>query len=103
MYIMDLPKYNFIDKLKDLPFVEKIYLFGSRARGDNMPRADIDLAIFCPSADSKEWVYEIGDIIDNADTLLPIDCVNFDNVSKEMQQNILKDGVVLYDRRKDNT
>jgi predicted nucleotidyltransferase len=26
--------YKFIEKLKSLPFIEEIWLFGSRARGD---------------------------------------------------------------------
>ena len=36
----DLP-YRFINRLKALPFVEAIYLYGSRARGDHSPRSDI--------------------------------------------------------------
>lgn len=31
-----------------LPFVERVYLFGSRARGDHAPRADVDLAVVAP-------------------------------------------------------
>ncbi len=36
-------------------FIEKIWLYGSRARCDNAERADIDLAIECPSASDAQW------------------------------------------------
>lgn len=41
-------KENIIREIKDLAIecgVEKVILFGSRARGDNKERSDIDLAI----------------------------------------------------------
>lgn len=39
--------YQFIKRLKELPFVDEIWLFGSRARGDAQERSDIDIAILC--------------------------------------------------------
>ena len=44
---MDKPlnSYRFIRQLTELDFIEQIWLFGSRARGDNQERSDIDLAI----------------------------------------------------------
>lgn len=33
------------DKLKDLPFINEIWFFGSRARGDHNIKSDIDFAI----------------------------------------------------------
>ena len=89
-----LPQYHFIAKLKKLPFVEKVILFGSRARATQQSRSDIDLAIVCPTATKDQWL-EILDIIDKADTLLRIDCVNFDQASPEFQAQILKDGIIL--------
>lgn len=89
-----IKKYQFISKLKQLPFVEKVLLFGSRARGTHQERSDIDLAILCPHATDKQW-QEILDIIDTADTLLQIDCVNFDKASTDLQKRILKDGIII--------
>ena len=89
-----LKKYQFIEKIKNLPFVEKIILFGSRARGTQLSRSDIDLAIICPSASNKDW-QEVLSIVDAADTLLVIDCLNFDTIDNELKQRILKDGVIL--------
>lgn len=93
-----ITQYQFFQKLKLLPFVEAIYLFGSRARGDNDLRSDIDLAINCPKATNKDW-RTIMDIIENADTLLKIDCIRLDSEKDtELSQNILKHNTILYKR-----
>ncbi len=90
--------YLFFDRIKNLPFVEAIYLFGSRARGDAHEKSDIDLAIVCPSADDADWL-KIVDIIDEADTLLKIDCVRLDNLANErLKAEIERDKVMLYER-----
>jgi predicted nucleotidyltransferase len=89
--------YLFIDQLKALPFVDAIWLFGSRAREDHKERADIDLAIICSGATEQDW-FKILEIIENADTLLKIDCVRFEKsrISNELYDNILKDRKVIY-------
>ncbi|MDX2050623.1 MAG: nucleotidyltransferase domain-containing protein [Rickettsiaceae bacterium] len=89
--------YRFIKELKQLEFVEEIWLFGSRARGDNQERSDIDIAILCPKATSSDWL-KVTDIIDDADTLLKIDCVRLDKtrISEDLYNNILKDKKVIY-------
>ncbi len=63
--------YRFLDFLMELPCVEKIILFGSRARGDYFTNSDIDLAIEAPTANEKDWL-KILQIIDDADTLLKL-------------------------------
>ncbi len=94
---VDITKYEFFNKLKCLQFIEKIILFGSRARQDNAPRADIDLAILCPQATRQEW-QQILDIIEDADTLLKIDCIRLDEIdaNSPFMTNINKDGVIIY-------
>ena len=97
---MNIEKYEFFNKLTEFPFVERIYLFGSRARDDNSSRADIDLAIVCPNATDEDW-NNILTILDEADTLLQIDCVRFDKIQKEKFKNaILLNNKILFDRRK---
>lgn len=95
----DITQYQFINNLKTLDFVEQLWVFGSRARGDNQPRADIDIAIICPNATEEDWLQVIK-IIDEADTLLKIDCVRFekDRMSDELYENILKDKKVIYEK-----
>lgn len=89
--------YQFIKKLKNLDFVEEIWLFGSRARRDNHKKSDIDLAILCPNATDHDWT-SISDIIEDSDTLLKVDCIKFDKntMSKELYDNILRDKKVIY-------
>ncbi len=75
-----------------------IYLYGSRARGDHQERSDIDLAIDAPMATQKEW-NQIALIIEEADTLLKIDCVNLNQLkNQKLLENILKDRKILFKR-----
>ena len=74
--------------------VRKVILFGSRARGDNRERSDIDLAVsggdigeFAETVNEETW------------TLLMFDVVNLDKgISAELQAEIDRDGVVLYEK-----
>ena len=93
----DIQHYNFWQKLQALPFVEKILLFGSRARQDHLEKADIDIAVLCPSATNYDWL-QVVDIVDEADTLLRIDCVRLDKLQQDslLRRNIEQEGVILY-------
>lgn len=92
-----ITSYTFFRQLTALPFVEAIWLFGSRAIGDATERSDIDLAIICPKATPKDWQC-ILDIVDEADTLHHIDCVRFDTLSSEnpLRQAIIKQHIILF-------
>jgi len=94
-----LPPYRFIERLAALPFVEALVLYGSRARGDHRPRSDIDLAVRAPSADAAQW-QQVLDIVDEADTLLGIDCLRLDTlpVDDPLRANIEREGVEIYRR-----
>lgn len=74
-----LTEYDFFQKLIELPFVEAIYLYGSRGRGDTHARADIDLAILCPEATKEEWS-QAHRIVKEANVLLPIDISRLDDL-----------------------
>ncbi|MBD5439979.1 MAG: nucleotidyltransferase domain-containing protein [Treponema sp.] len=73
--------------------VKKVILFGSRARGTNSERSDIDLAI--SGGNALEFYY---DVEEKARTLLMFDVVDLDKgISEELQAEINKDGVILYE------
>lgn len=73
--------------------IKKVILFGSRARGTNSERSDIDLAV--SGGNALEFYY---DVEEEARTLLMFDVVDLDKgISEELQAEIKKDGVVLYE------
>lgn len=91
--------YQFIDRLKSLPFIEAIYLYGSRARNSHRPRSDIDLAIVCPQATDEQW-QQVIDIIEEADTLLEIDFLRLDKLQDiRLKQNIERDKKIIFSRK----
>ncbi len=100
--MQNIINYHFFEKLCALPFIDAIFLYGSRARGDHKERSDIDLAIVCPSATSDDWL-TVLDIIEDADTLLKIDCVRFDELTDQelLKENILRDKIILYAKAKE--
>lgn len=92
--------YNFISSLVRFPFIEEVWLFGSRARGDHTERSDIDLSIYCPLASESDW-QEVMEIIETADTLLKVDCVRFDALDEKdrLRENISQFHIVLYNKK----
>lgn len=97
---VDVKNYKFFKKLTELLVVKKILLYGSRAKGFHAERADIDLAIVCPRATNQDW-NDILEIIENADTLLSIDCVRFDQIKSQKFKNaILDNHQILFERGK---
>lgn len=74
--------------------ISKMILFGSRARGDNSERSDIDIAV--SGGDFTKFYY---DVEEDVWTLLSFDIVNVDNhISDELRLEIERDGVVLYEK-----
>lgn len=76
--------------------VDKIVLFGSRARGTNHPKSDIDIAVYgCKNF--RDFYFEINEKVE---TLLTFDIVNMDekNISDELLSEIERDGVVIYEK-----
>lgn len=99
-HVKPVQGYLFYQHLMDLNFVQEIWIFGSRARNDHQDRADVDLALSCPEALENDW-NTVLEIIENADTLLKIDCVRLDTLDEasELKKNILTQGIKLYDKR----
>lgn len=75
---------------------QKIVLFGSRARGDNRPASDIDIAVY--GMPEKNQGYFAWDM-DELPTLLQIDIVHItDTTNPKFLANVEKDGVLLMDK-----
>jgi len=94
-------KYNLPDRvLRELSFfaqkhsVAKIILFGSRARGTNSERSDIDIAVYGGDFDDFYW-----DVKEKIHSLLMFDIVQADaQISDELKEEIEKDGVMIYEK-----
>ena len=75
---------------------ERVVLFGSRARGDERPRSDVDLAVFGLPR-QQEAPFWNG--IDELPTLLRFDIVFVSpRTSPALLENIEKDGIILMDK-----
>ncbi len=76
-----------VEQIRCVPAVERILLFGSRARGDHRERSDIDLAIACPGADAADWA-RIWLIVDDAPTLLAVDLVRLEHAGDALRRQM---------------
>lgn len=74
--------------------VERLILFGSRARGDWRAASDIDLAV--SGGDFPRFALDIEEA---ANTLLKFDMVNLNGpVQEELLDQIWKEGIVVYEK-----
>lgn len=91
---------NIVESIKKIAkgyYIEKIILFGSRARGDNKTTSDIDIAVYPMQQFQKEGHF-VSDIED-LETLLKIDIVFIDtNTDTRLIENIDKEGVLIYEQ-----
>lgn len=87
--------YQDIASLAERFEAKRVVLFGSRARGTNLPKSDIDLAV-----EGCRCFDELADALkDGLWTLLSVDVINLDdNISDDLRKEIDRDGVVLYEK-----
>ena len=70
----------------------KIFFFGSRVKGDNFERSDIDLGISGPGPLPAQTKLDIEEDLENLPILYPIDLVDFEkNASDTFKKHALKD------------
>lgn len=79
--------------------INKIVLFGSRARGDNTDKSDYDIAVFSKNMDFVDEC-KFADDIDNIETFYKIDIVfiKAKHINTDLYKNIMNDGVVIMDK-----
>ena len=74
--------------------LDRVVLFGSRARGDYRDRSDIDLAV--SGGDVPAFAL---DVEEETHTLLFFDVVNLDGpVQRELLESIAREGCVIYEK-----
>lgn len=74
--------------------LRNIVLFGSRAKGNNTERSDIDMAVYGGDFDGFYW-----DIKEKINSLLMFDIIQADSaISYDLKHEIEKDGVIIYEK-----
>ena len=74
--------------------LRNIVLFGSRAKGNNTERSDIDMAVYGGDFDGFYW-----DIKEKINSLLMFDIIQADSaISEDLKHEIEKDGVINYEK-----
>lgn len=74
--------------------LRNIVLFGSRAKGNNTERSDIDMAVYGGDLDGFYW-----DIKEKINSLLMFDIIQADSaISDDLKHEIEKDGVIIYEK-----
>ena len=98
-----ISNYRFFNELKSLPFVEKILLFGSKAKNSDTFYSDIDIALSLSKNHSKNDWLAVNDIIRNADTLLKVDCLDLNSLQDNsiLKNNIFSDSIIMFDKSSD--
>jgi predicted nucleotidyltransferase len=85
--------------------IKRVFLFGSRARGDSTPDSDVDLAVEVvgisgENADTRyffnvnTWKKQLGAALGRSINIVRL----IDHGKPEIQESIDRDGVVLYER-----
>ena len=74
--------------------IDKVILFGSRARGDYSKVSDVDIAV--TGGDIAEFSIDVDE---ETNTLLQFDVVNLEgSVQKELLESIEREGIVIYEK-----
>lgn len=74
--------------------LRNIVLFGSRAKGNNTERSDIDMAVYGGDFDGFYW-----DIKEKINSLLMFDIIQANSaISDDLKHEIEKDGVIIYEK-----
>ena len=80
---------------KKYPQLEKVVLFGSRARGDNKYNSDIDLCVFAPT-ELYDVYLAFSTEVDDIYTHYSFDILFFPHLNSDVLRNdILTEGVEL--------
>ncbi|MEO0263509.1 MAG: type III-B CRISPR module RAMP protein Cmr1 [candidate division WOR-3 bacterium] len=88
-YILNTPKIldKIVSKIRAELNPSKIYIYGSRARGDAYKNSDIDIAV------------ETDAPLEKLQLNAPVDLVNIKKVNNDLKKKIKREGILLYERK----
>jgi len=77
---------------------DRIWLFGSRARGLATRLSDVDIAFQLPAEAHASWARFVSDTEESLPALAELDLVDVDRCGPELAEEIRRTGQLLYER-----
>ncbi len=78
--------------------IDKVILFGARARNDYKNNSDIDLAIIFDSDDNDNYI-KLLTKLEELNTLFKFDVIDYNKITNAtLKQKIDKDGITIYQK-----
>lgn len=78
------------------PHIERVMIFGSRAKGVEKASSDIDLAVIAPDMDDSEFSRLLDDL-DSLELVFKLDVLHLDKLSQQqLRESILTHGKYFY-------
>lgn len=88
-----------VDRLKDFfehyDFIDKVVIFGSRAKHNANPKSDIDLCIYSLEMNDVQFS-KLKLALDELPILYKIDIVHFEKSNEALRENVARDGKLLF-------
>ena len=69
----------------------KVFIFGSRARGDNFTVSDVDIGYIPKDNFDDRKISSLKEKIENSTIPYKVEVVNFNNVSEDFKNEAMKD------------
>jgi uncharacterized protein len=78
------------------PSIERVLVFGSRAKGIEKPYSDIDLAVVAPGMDDREFSRLLNEL-DSLGLVFKLDVLHWDKLARaQLRDSILAHGKCFY-------
>ena len=77
--------------------IEKVLLYGSRAKGCYSKGSDIDIVIIAPGMDFSKYLKLYSDL-DDLEIPYTVDVTKYDLIDNKMKEHIQRVGIAIYDR-----
>lgn len=89
----------YVEKLaKQFESVEKIVLFGSRAKKINHKTSDYDFCVWWNESKNESYGLFCEKVRDGSPTINSIDIVRFDLVGEDLRKSVMTEGIVIYEQ-----
>jgi len=86
---------------KRYPGIERVLIFGSRAKGGAWPGSDIDLAAVAPQMSDTEFA-RLWDEIEDLPLVFKVDLLHWDRLANQrLKDKIPREGCLFYERLRD--